>query len=86
MLLGVLGPLGDLGLALVLGHRGELVRVEVRHAVPAGQVLAVEQGGEALRRLRIFGTSDPDQDETDEEGESAAHNAILEGESRRVGR
>src|SRR5262249_62087588 len=50
VLLRVRGPLVELGLALGLGQGGELVRVGVRHAVPAGQVLAVEQRGEPFRR------------------------------------
>ena len=49
VLLGVLGPLGELLRPLLVAHGGELARVEVGHAVPAVEVLAVEQGGEARR-------------------------------------
>ena len=45
-------PLGDLRLALLGGHRQQLAMVEGLAAAPAGQILAVEQGGEARRRFR----------------------------------
>ena len=55
MLLGVSRPLVDLLLAILLAHLGQVARVEVGHAVPAREVLAVEDGGESLGRGRLIG-------------------------------
>jgi SpoVK/Ycf46/Vps4 family AAA+-type ATPase len=42
VLLRILGPFLDLSLTLFFRHRGELVRVEMRHPMPAGKIFAVE--------------------------------------------
>ena len=54
VLFGVGGPLGNLSLTLGGLHLGEVAGVEVGHAVPAGQVFAVEHGREAGRRLVVI--------------------------------
>ncbi len=53
--LGVVRPLGQLLRLLLVVHGGKLTRVEMGHAVPAGEALAIEQGDETRRgELVIF--------------------------------
>ena len=54
MLLGVFPVGGSFGFALLFGHRRQLDRTEVSHAVPAGEIFTVEQRCKAFRSLVVL--------------------------------
>ena len=54
MLFRILQIGSSFSLFLFGGHLGEFPRIEVPHAVPAGQILTVEEGLEASRRLIVL--------------------------------